>query len=121
VLKELNLTGIAVDHPNDTARMLAASLRCCWPEPTDPLWPGIPASSSTVIALFRELTAGRDPEAQHRAAVAAVGRLEGSGWLLADDRDTLRLGPRVALWSAADLTVLRQLWHAMPRPEASHA
>jgi hypothetical protein len=121
VLKELNLTGLTVDQPNDTARMLAACLRCCWPEPTDPPWPGVPVTSSTVIALFRQLTAGRDPEAQHRAAVAAVSRLEGGGWVLAGSRETLRLGPRVALWSAADLSVLRQLWHAIPRPESSDA
>lgn len=121
VLKELNLAGIAVDQPNDTARMLAACLRCCWPEPTDPPWPGVPATPSTVIALFRELTMGRDPEAQHRAAVAALSRLEGGGWVLVDGRETLRLGPRVALWSAADLTVLRQLWRALPRPGASDA
>lgn len=121
VVKELGLAGIPVEQPNDTARMLAACLRCCWPEPTDPPWPGVPAASTAAVALFRELTAGRDPEAQHRAAVAALGRLEGGGWLLAEGRGTLRLGPRVASWSAADLTVLRQLWHAMPRPEAPDA
>jgi hypothetical protein len=121
VLGELDLTAVAVDQPNDTARMLAACLRCCWPDPTDPPWPGVPCPSSTAVTLFRELTAGRDPEAQHRAAVAAVSRLEGGGWLLTDGDETLRLGPRVALWSGADLTVLRQLVREMPRPEIPHA
>ena len=122
VLKELNLTGVPVDQPNDTARLLAACLRCCWPDPTDPPWPGVPAPRSAAITLFRELTAGREADAQHRAAVAAVSRLAASGWLLTDEgRQTLRLGPRVALWSQADLTVLRQLWHALPAPGGSDA
>jgi hypothetical protein len=119
VLRELTIDAVPVDQPNDTARMLAACLRCCWPEPDDPPWPGVPVARSAVIALFRELTAGREADAQHRAAVAAVSRLTVSGWLLEDG--AVRLGPRVALWSAADRTVLRQLWHSMPRPEASDA
>lgn len=121
VLKELNLAAVSVDQPNDTSRMLAACLRCCWQEPTDPPWPGVPAAASTVITLFRELTAGREREAQHRAAVAALSRLEGGGWLLAAGDGTLRLGPRVVLWSAADLTVLRQLWRTMPAPDVPDA
>jgi hypothetical protein len=122
VLAELNLDAVPVDQPNDTARMLAACLRCCWPDPGEPPWPGVPVARAKAITLFRELTAGREADAQHRAAVSAVSRLTVAGWLLADDRGgTLRLGPRVALWSPADLPVLRQLWHAMPRPEVSGA
>lgn len=120
VLKELTLSSVAVEQPNDTARMLAACLRCCWPDPSDPPWPGVPVTLATAVELFRLLTTGRDAEAQHRAAVAAVNRLEGGGWLL-ESGQTLRLGPRVGLWSAADLTVLRQLWRSMPQPGGRHA
>ena len=34
-----------------------------------------------------------------------------------EEAGTIRLGPRVGLWSASDLTTLRQLWRSMPGPE----
>lgn len=117
VLGDVGLEPVPVDQPNDTARMLAAVLRCCWSNPLEPPWPGEAAPGSTAIGLFRELTRGRDDVAQHRAAVAALRRLAGSGWLIWDDaRRVVRLGPRVASWSPADLSVLRELWRSMPAP-----
>jgi hypothetical protein len=71
------------------------------------------------MGLFRELTGGREEAAQHRAAMAALRRLHAAGWLLFDEAAwRVRLGPRVALWSAADLSVLRQLWRSMTPPTA---
>jgi len=118
-LEELGLTGVAVEQPNDTARLLAAVVRCCWEDPTAPVWPGVTAPWAAVTSVFREY-ADRDEGAFLRAAIAAVRRLHGSGWVRWDERARLvRLGPRVASWSAADLTVLRELYRQMPAPSAA--
>ncbi|HEY6794571.1 MAG TPA: hypothetical protein VI248_07800 [Kineosporiaceae bacterium] len=113
-LTELGLAGPLVEQPNDTARLLAAVLRCCWRDPTGPVWPGVPAPWSAVTSVFRHY-ADRDEGAFRRAAVAAVRRLHGAGWVSWDERARLvRVGPRVASWSAADLTVLREMYRQMP-------
>src|SRR5580704_13600674 len=102
VLAELGLAGPLLEQPNDTARMLAAVLRCCWEDPLAPTWPGTTAGSAAVLAVFGELTGPRDEMAHRRSAVAALRRLDQAGWLLWDETgDTIRLGPRVALWSGS--------------------
>jgi hypothetical protein len=115
-LDELGLAGPQVEQPNDTARLLAAVVRCCWVDPNAPVWPGVSASWSAVTTVFRGY-ADRDEGAFLRAATAAVRRLHGSGWVLWDERARrVRLGPRVAAWSPADLTVLRETCRRMPEP-----
>lgn len=117
VLAEMGLAGPLLEQPNDTARMLAAVLRCCWGDPLAPVWPGASAGSGPVLAVFRELTGPRDDMAHRRSAVAALRRLDQAGWVLWDEpADTVRLGPRVALWSSSDLTTLRQLWRSITGP-----
>jgi hypothetical protein len=116
LLDELGLAGSVVEQPNDTARVLAAVLRCCWADPTGPIWPGAVACWPAVTSVFRAF-ADRDEGAFRRAAVAAVRRLHGSGWVLWDEPgQQVRLGPRVATWSQADLTVLREVHRQMPPP-----
>ena len=124
VLAEMGLPGPLLEQPNDTARMLAAVLRCCWEDPLGPVWPGVPAGSGTVLAVFREVTGPRDEAAHRRSAVAALRRLDQAAWVCwAEAASTVRLGPRAALWSRSDLTTLRQLWRSIqvrdpaePRP-----
>jgi hypothetical protein len=119
VLAELGLAGPLLEQPNDTARLLAAALRCCWPDPLAPIWPGVTVAAAPVLAVFGELTGPRDELAHRRSAVAGLRRLDQAGWLIWDETaDTIRLGPRVALWSTSDLTTLRQLWRAIPGPAA---
>jgi hypothetical protein len=114
VSAELGLPVLAVEQPNDTARVLAACLRCCWVEPTGPIWPGAPASKDKVAAVFGEII-NRDETASHRALLAAIRRLAGAAWLLWDEPgQTVRLGPRVAAWGSADLSALRELWRMLP-------
>lgn len=122
VLAELGLTGPLLEQPNDTARMLAAGLRCCWADPLQPPWPGRAAAAGDVLAVFRDLTGPRDDAAHRRSAVAALRRLDQAGWILRDEPgDAIRLGPRVALWSSSDLSVLRQLWRSISAPERDGA
>ena len=118
VLAEMGLPGPLLEQPNDTARMLAAVLRCCWEDPLTPVWPGVSAGSGHVLAVFREVTGPRDDAAHRRAAVAALRRLDQAGWARWDEpAGTVRLGPRVALWSSSDLATLRQLWRSIHAPE----
>ncbi|MFN8077674.1 MAG: hypothetical protein U0Q15_19950 [Kineosporiaceae bacterium] len=118
VLAELGLPALTAEQPNDTARVLAAVLRCCWPDPAAALWPGVPASFAAVASVLRGMV-DRDPAAFHRACVGAIRRLDVARWVLWDESArVVRLGPRVAQWTPADLTVLRQLYRAMPAPAA---
>ena len=82
VLAEMGLPGPLLEQPNDTARMLAAVLRCCWEDPLGPVWPGVPAGSGAVLAVFREVTGPRDEAAHRRSAVAALRRLDQAAWVL---------------------------------------
>jgi hypothetical protein len=119
VLDELDLPRPVLEHPNDTARVLAAALRCCWPDPSGPLWPGVSAPFAAVAGTFEALT-GRGEAASHPAVVAALRRLSGAAWLLWDDQArTVRLGPRVATWPPAELSTLRELWRSLPAPETT--
>jgi hypothetical protein len=116
VLDELDLPRPVLEQPNDTARVLAATLKSCWPDPSGPLWPGITAPFGQVVATFEVLT-GHDEVVSHRAVVAALRRLSWSGWLLWDEETrTVRLGPRVATWAPTELSTLRELWRSIPTP-----
>lgn len=115
-LDELDLPRPVLEMPNDTARVLAACVRCCWSDPAGPLWPGATVPSRLVVSVFGAMT-GRDGIVAHRAVVGALRRLSWSGWLLWDTTArTVRLGPRVAAWNQAELSTLRELWRSMPAP-----
>jgi hypothetical protein len=115
VLDELGLAATAVEQPNDTARALAACLRCCWSEPSGWPWPGVPASWAQVSSVFRMITDNRDERYSNIALVAGVRRLAGSGWLRwSESTREVRLGPRVAAWSDPELSTLRELWRLIP-------
>jgi len=116
VLDELGLTATAVEQPNDTARVLAACLRCCWPEPSGSPWPGVPASWEQVTSVFRTITDNRDERVSNIALVAGVRRLAGASWLRWSERTReVRLGPRVAGWRDPELSTLRELWRLIPQ------
>jgi hypothetical protein len=115
VLDELGLAATPVEQPNDTARVLAACLRCCWPEPNGSPWPGVAASWERVTAVFRVITDNRDDRVSNIALVAGVRRLAGAGWLRwSESTREVNLGPRVAGWSDPELSTLRELWRLIP-------
>jgi hypothetical protein len=117
VLDELDLPHPVLEQPNDTARVLAAALKCCWADPSGPLWPGVGAPFGQVAATFEAIT-GRDELVSHRALVAALRRLSWSGWLIWDEQQgPVRLGPRVATWRSTELSTLRELCRSIPVPE----
>lgn len=116
VAEELGQPPVLIEQPNDTARVLAACLRCCWADPSGAIWPGVTASKDQVASVFQRITS-RDEVASNRALVAALRRLSVAGWLLWEpSTQTVRLGPRVAAWGSAELSTLRELWRMMPAP-----
>ncbi|MBT0772508.1 hypothetical protein KIH74_26415 [Kineosporia sp. J2-2] len=117
VLDEMGLNGPTVEQPNDTARMLAAVVRCCWADVDGPIWPGRDADWDAVMSVYRTF-GDREESVLHRAATGAVRRLHSGGWVLWDEsRKVVRLGPRCGTWAGPDLTVLRELWRGIQAPE----
>ncbi|QSB13246.1 hypothetical protein JQS43_16620 [Natronosporangium hydrolyticum] len=115
VLAEYGLPGNALTDPRGSLRALAACLRCCWVDPGDEIWPGVPAPLPEVAAVFAQLTPGRDQPTRHRTLLGGIRRLAAAGWLRFDERTrTVRLGPRVAAWSPLELSTLRELWRMIP-------
>jgi hypothetical protein len=120
VLDELGLAATPVEQPNDTARVLAACLRCCWSEPTGSPWPGTVTSWDQLTAVFRTITDNRDERVSNIALVAGVRRLAGSGWLRwSETTREVQLGPRVAAWGDPELSTLRELWRLIPNVDNS--
>lgn len=116
VLDELGLPSHVLEHPNDTARVLAACVRCCWGDPAGPLWPGVGVPWEQVASAFMGIV-NREEAVSHRALLAGVRRLARSGWLLWDEgARMIRLGPRVAAWNAAQLSTLREMYRSMSFP-----
>lgn len=117
VLRELRMQVLPVEFPNETSRVLAAALRCCWIDIQASQWPGQPATVRDVLDVVDQLTPGRGDEVLHRLGVGALRRLNASRWLDVDhDAQSVFLGPRVATWSDQDLPALRELCRELPLP-----
>lgn len=115
VLAEYRQEAITLPDAAGTLRVLAACLRCCWPDPgTDP-WPGRPAETSDVDRVLEQLTPGRDRISRQRLLTAGLRRLEASRWVL-PDASRVRLGPRVAAWGPLEMSTVRELWRMIPEP-----
>ncbi|MFD5776953.1 hypothetical protein [Streptomyces fungicidicus] len=117
VLRELRMSALPVEFPNETNRVLAAVLRCCWADVQASPWPGQSATMHEVLDVVDQLIPGREKEVLHRFGMGAFRRLQSSRWLDIDDEaQTVRLGPRAATWPDQDLPVLRDLWRELPPP-----
>lgn len=117
VLRELRLQTIQVEFPNETSRVLAAALRCCWADVEASPWPGQEATMREVLDVLDQLVPGRGTEALHRLGTGALRRLHASRWLDIDDEaQKVCLGPRVATWPDHDLPALRELRRELPPP-----
>lgn len=102
---------------------LACCIRHCWPDPSQPLYPGQPAEQGHVIASLTPLQDTLVP----REGVAVLGQtshfltavrfLRACDYLSADTGDgMIRLGPMVALWSERDVAELRGGYNVLPAP-----
>jgi hypothetical protein len=101
--------------------MLAACLRCCWPDPDQPLYPG---KTTTEGQIFRALDSlGRtrvtDPEEAnngvYRVRKSALRLLRACAFLAPELGDgSIRLGPAIAQWTSTDVAELRRGHHLLP-------
>lgn len=122
VLEEYGLPGASVVDPKGSMRVLAACLRCCWPDTGSEIWPGVPAMLEDVGAVFVHLVPGRDSRARHRTLLGGVRRLAASGWLRFDERNHIvQVGARVAGWGSLELSTLRELWRLIPAADTGSA
>lgn len=120
VLREMRVAMLPVHQPNETGRVLAAALRCCWADVEVAIWPGQPSNAREVLDVVDQLMPGRDAKALHRMGTSALRRLHTSGWLRFDeDTGQVRLGPRVATWPDQDLPALKDLRRELPGPRFS--
>lgn len=102
---------------------LACCIRHCWPDPSQPLYPGQPAAQEDVIASLTPLQDTLVP-ADGGVALGQTGHflkalrfLRACGHLSADIGDgVIRLGPMVALWSERDVAELRSGYDVLPAP-----
>ena len=89
VLDELGLPGHVLEHPNDTARVLAACVRCCWADPAGPLWPGVGramgAGGRGVRGYRQPGRGGVSPRAARGSAAAGQVQMAAMGRRSTDD------------------------------------
>lgn len=117
VLPELRMQAILVEYPNETSRVLAAALRCCWTDAQASPWPGQPTTVREVLDVVDQIVPGRGEEVLLRLGTGALRRLHTSRWLdVDDDAQRVCFGPRVATWPDQDLPALRELCRELPFP-----
>ncbi len=96
VLRELRMQMLPGEFPNETNRVLAAALRCCWADGQGSPWPGQPATIREVLDVVDQLIPGRGEEALVRHGAGALRRLHASRWLTIDDETQLGVYPLLA-------------------------
>lgn len=114
VLTEYGVPGSSMMDSKGTLRVLAATLRCCWPDPATDPWPGLPASTDRVGKVLQLLVPGRNKVSRQQLLSAGLRRLTSSGWILPAGTDTVRIGPRIASFGSLELSTLRELWRLIP-------
>ena len=114
VLAEYGVPGSSMVDSKGTLRVLAACVRCCWPDPATDPWPGVAASTARVAEVLEPLVPGRNAMSRRQLLSAGLRRLTASGWVLTEGTETVRLGPRIATYGPLELSTLRELWRLMP-------
>jgi hypothetical protein len=99
---------------------LAASLRCCWRSPDEPVYPGEAVPEEHVLEALEQFThAGRGPRASGQGArpawKGALRSLRACGLLAPDEGDhKIRLGPEIAKWGDAEIRQIRDRYDDLP-------
>jgi hypothetical protein len=117
VLEELGAPPVAVEQPNETARVLAICVTCCWIERDGPAWPGVTATLTQVKAVYAGMRGRPEQSSDLTLIIGSLRRLHATQWLLWDEKaGEVRLGPRVITWGPTQLAGLREVCRILPDP-----
>jgi hypothetical protein len=120
VLEELGTPPVAVEQPNETARVLAICVTCCWPDRSGPAWPGVVGTLAQIKAVYAGLRGRPEQSSDLTLIIGSLRRLHATGWLIWNEKaGEVRLGPRVITWGPSQLTGLRELCRILPDPPAA--
>lgn len=117
VLEELGMPPVAVEMPNETARILAICVACCWPDRSGSAWPGVVGTLTQVKAVYAGLRGRPEQSSDLTLIIGSLRRLHATSWLIWDEKPgEVRLGPRVIAWGPSQLTGLREVCRILPDP-----
>ncbi|MFF0271654.1 hypothetical protein [Kribbella sp. NPDC004536] len=117
VLEELGAAPVPVELPNETARLLAICVACCWTDRSAPAWPGTTGTLAQIRSVYAGMRGRAEQPSDLTLIIGSLRRLHATHWLLWDEKSAeVRLGPRVITWTAADLSTLRDLCRHLPEP-----
>lgn len=117
VLEELGTPPVAVEQPNETARVLAICVTCCWVDRSGSTWPGVTTTLAQVKAVYAGLRGRPEQSSDLTLIIGSLRRLHATGWLLWNEKaGEVRLGPRVVSWGPAQLAGLREVCRILPDP-----
>jgi hypothetical protein len=117
VLEELGTPPVAVEQPNETTRVLAICVACCWTDRSGPAWPGSTGTLAQVRSVYAAMRGRPEQPSDLTLIIGSLRRLHATHWLLWNEKaGEVRLGPRVVTWSATDQATLRDLCRHRPPP-----
>ncbi|TDU83114.1 hypothetical protein EV138_5573 [Kribbella voronezhensis] len=117
VLEELGTPPVAVEQPNETARVLAICVACCWPDRSGPAWPGVVGTLTQIKAVYAGMRGRPEQSSDLTLIIGSLRRLHATHWLLWNEKaGEVRLGPRVVSWGPPQLAGLRELCRVLPDP-----
>jgi hypothetical protein len=117
VLEELGAPPVAVEQPNETARVLAICVACCWTDRSGSAWPGSTGTLAQVRSVYAAMRGRPEQPSDLTLIIGSLRRLHATHWLLLDEKaGEVRLGPRVITWTPTDQSTLRDLCRHLPDP-----
>jgi hypothetical protein len=117
VLEELGTPPVAVEQPNETARVLAICVTCCWSDRSGPAWPGATGTLAQVKAVYAGLRGRSEQSSDLTVIIGSLRRLHATSWLIWNEKaGEVRLGPRVVAWGPNQLAGLREICRILPDP-----
>ncbi|WP_432938384.1 hypothetical protein ACQPXM_27135 [Kribbella sp. CA-253562] len=120
VLEELGAPPVAVEMPNETARVLSICVACCWVERDGPAWPGVTGTLAQIKAVYAGMRGRREQSSDLTLIIGSLRRLHATSWLLWDEKvGEVRLGPRTISWGPSQLAGLREVCRILPDPPAA--
>ncbi|MFI7067841.1 hypothetical protein ACIBL3_43080 [Kribbella sp. NPDC050124] len=117
VLEEMGTPPVAVEQPNETARVLSICVACCWTDRSGPAWPGSVGTLAQVRSVYAGMRGRPEQSSDLTLIIGSLRRLHATHWLLWNEKSAeVRLGPRTVTWTATDLSTLRDLCRHLPDP-----